>query len=91
MRSRGANVPTFWRINIAFISTAVFVVGLPFALFLGVPLMITHDVRCFRSEGLHPFRMTARLVIPLLVWMSVFVILWLRLLGIGHIAQWYMD
>jgi hypothetical protein len=78
-------------VDIAFISTAVFMVGLPFALFLGVPLTLAHDVRCFRSEGLHPFRMTARLVIPPLVWLSVFAILWLRLLGVGHIAEWYID
>jgi hypothetical protein len=78
-------------VDIAFISTAVFMVGLPFALFLGVPMMLTHDVRCFRSEGLHPFRITARLVIPLLVWFSVFAILYLRLLGVGYIAEWYID
>jgi hypothetical protein len=58
----------------AFISTIVFTMELPFALFLGVPLMLAHDVQTFRSEGLHPFRMTARPVIPLLVWLLVLAI-----------------
>jgi hypothetical protein len=65
--------------------------GLPLAILLGVPLMLAHDVQSFRFDGLHPSWMTARLVIPLLIWLSVFAILSLRLFGVRDIVEWYMD
>jgi hypothetical protein len=78
-------------VDVEFISTTVFILGSPIALILGVPLVVAHDIQTFRSEGLHELRTTVRLTIPLVVWSSVFIILWLRLLGVDAIAEWYAD
>jgi hypothetical protein len=68
-----------------------FIMGLPVALVLVVPLVLIHDVRSFRSEGVHPNKTVARWVIPALVWLGVLCIAWFRLFGVAEILDWYSD
>jgi hypothetical protein len=68
-----------------------FILGLPVVLFLIGPLVLIHDVQSFRSEGLHPNRTVARWVIPALVWLGAFGIVWFRLFGVAEILDWYWD
>jgi hypothetical protein len=56
-----------------------FVLGLPVVVILVGPLVLIHDVQSFRAGGLHPNRTVARLVVPVLVWLGVFGIVWFRL------------
>jgi hypothetical protein len=78
-------------VEVLFDSTVAFTMGTPFALFLVGPIVVAHDVQSFRKNGLHPIRMTVGLGTPVLVWLSVFAILWFRLFGVREIFEWCWD
>jgi hypothetical protein len=67
------------------------ILGLPIAFVLLGPLVLAHDVQSFRADGLHENRTVTRLLIPLIVWLGVCGIVWLRLFGLTEIFEWYGD
>jgi hypothetical protein len=78
-------------VDVPFASTMVLIGGMPFVFFVGFPLFLDHNLRCFRSEGVHRSVMTARLLTPLLLWLSVPAILLLKLFGVAEIVEWFLD
>jgi hypothetical protein len=78
-------------VDVPFASTMVLVGGTPFVFFVGFPIFLDHNLRYFGSEGVHQSGMTARLLIPLPVWLSVPAILLLKLFGVADIAEWFLD
>ena len=78
-------------VTIAIKLNEAFLLGLPIAFLLVAPLVFIHDVQSFRTEGLHPNKTVARLLIPPIVWSAVFGIFWLQLFGVRQIMHWFWD
>ena len=76
-------------VDVAYSSTTAFMLGLLAAIVLVGPLVVAHHLLDFRSEKLRPLRTMARLLIPFLVWLSVFAIVWFRLFRIAEVGDWF--
>jgi hypothetical protein len=77
-------------VDVPYTSTMAFLWGLPAALVVVGPLVLAHNVLCYRSERMRSLRLTAGLLIPLLIWLSVLAVVWFRLLRLGDISEWFV-
>jgi hypothetical protein len=78
-------------VDVPLTTTYLLMLGLPFAMVICVMLVIAFVAQGVGRDGVRPGKAVTQLLIPVLLWLSAWIMSRSNLFDFNYVAEWFMD